>query len=110
MFTGYRIGSNAVRGTLEIVNQIDVGTMGMGDEKLNLWEGEEFTGNDLRRFIEDDSLHTLLWKSMRQHHEDIPLGRFKISYETVHLDLKLLADNVGFSKASGILEQHQGTS
>ena len=105
MFTGYRVGAHAVRGAFEILRQIESGTIALGQEEKCLWQGNEFTGEDLRRFIEDDSLHSLLWKSMVKTREVMPIGQFEVSYETLCLDLKLLSYNAGFSETSRMLEQ-----
>lgn len=98
MFSGYRVGTHAVRGALEIMRQIDSGTIAIGEEKKCLWQGIEFTGEDLRRFIEDDSLQSLLWKSMVKTREVMPIGQFEVSYETLYLNLELFSDNVGFRR------------
>lgn len=109
MFSGYRVGTHAVRGAFEIMRQIESGTIALGQEEKCLWQGAEFTGEDLRRFIENDSLHSLLWKSMVRTREVMPIGQFEVSCETLYFDLKLLADNAGFSETSRMLEQQLGT-
>jgi hypothetical protein len=91
------------------MRQIDSGTMTLGQEERCLWQGNQFTGEDLRRFIKDDSLHSLLWKSMVKTRRVMPIAQFEVSYETLYLDLKLLSDNVGFSETSRMLEQQPET-
>ena len=110
MFTGYRLEGHPVRGTFEILNFIDTGTVTLGNEHAKLWLGEKFTGEDLRRFLEDDILHSILWDSMVAHSDTTPIGRVDVTQETFHLDLIAFAKAMGFNEAVQILEKAQRES
>lgn len=100
MFLGHRINGHAVRGSREIVNQIHSGIVRMNDEEKCLWLDGDFTGEDLRRYIEEDTLIEPVWKAMLPTERTYPLKKYSIKQQSFALDMELLAQNWGFDKTA----------
>ena len=100
MFAGLRMHNHAVRGSFEIINQLESGVITMGEERLCLWQGDSFTGEDLRRYIEDDISYIPLWESIQDVKHVFPFGDYDLEYHTHYLDLKMVADKFGFTKTA----------
>lgn len=103
MFIGYRIDGHPVRGSLEMVNIIETGIVRMNDEVHMVWQGDKFTGNDLKRYIEQDTVTKPLFDSMKPHEIKKKFGINEVIQKTFVMDLEYLAKDLGFVKAQQII-------
>jgi len=100
MFIGLRINGHPVRGNFELENFIKEGTVTMGDESRCFWIDETFSGEDLRRFLEEDITYQLTWAAMKNYVMEYILDGGTLKEERMKLDMIDLADKFGFKKAS----------
>jgi hypothetical protein len=70
MFSGYRLNGHAVRGSYELVQFIKEGmVVGSKGDRVSLWTGENFTGEELRKYIVHDSVHKKIFQCMEPYVE-----------------------------------------
>lgn len=75
MFSGYRVNGHAVRGSHELASFIEQGTIaGSKGDRVNLWTGEKFTGEELRKYLVDDSVHKKIFSCMEPYVEKYQFG------------------------------------
>ena len=100
MFIGHRINSHPVRGSQEAKNIIVTGTIEMNDEKICLWQNDYFTGEDLRRYFDEDTMHQLTWDAMLPTEHTYCINKLSITQKSFALDMETLARNWGFDKTA----------
>jgi len=75
MFSGYRLNGHAVRGSYELTQFIKDGlVVGSTGDSVSLWTGDKFTGEELRIYIADDSVHKKLFSCMEPYVEKYQFG------------------------------------
>jgi hypothetical protein len=105
MFMGYRQAGHAVRGSYELMQFIEDGTVSIGEESLCYWSGDELSSDDLVRFLDEDITYTPRFESMVQYDQTYVFDKFAVEVETYKLDLRVLARKLGFSKSVSNLSQ-----
>lgn len=106
MFMGLRVNGHPVRGAYELEHFIDEGAAQMGEEVHKFWLGDSFTGEDLRRFLDDDITYLPQWKCLRSYDARFEFGACNVIVRHLYLDLVQLADEFGFTNAKqGLLDQ-----
>jgi hypothetical protein len=109
MFMGLRVQGHPVRGAYELEHFIDEGTISMGEESHRFWLGNSFTGDDLRRFLEDDITYQPQWSCLRNFEERYQFDGCTVLVERLYLDMLALADHFGFAKARVGLNEQQAS-
>lgn len=99
MFAGYRIGDHPIRGAFELDSFVSVGTVSMGDEERNLWQGSELTEDDLVAFLDGDLTMQPAWDSMEVIEQSYLFGDINVVVPTFRLNMLRLAKEYGFEKA-----------
>ena len=70
MFSGYRLNGHAVRGSYELAQFIKDGlVVGSKGDSVSLWTGDKFTGEELRKYLADDSVHKQIFACMEPYVE-----------------------------------------
>jgi hypothetical protein len=100
MFIGCRLRGHAVRSSFELEHFIDEGTISIGEESRCFWAGDSLTGEDLRRFFEEDLTYLPFWRVMRKIRETHMIGRRKVEVDGWRLDLLPLAEELGFTETA----------
>lgn len=103
MFLGHRVNGHAVRGIRDIITQIDSGIISMlvgieDIEEKRFWRGDNFSGEDLRRYIEEDTLIKPVWNAMLPTEKTYPLKEHSIKQKSFALNLELLAKGLEYEK------------
>lgn len=107
MFMGLRENGHPVRGAYELEHFVDDGTTAMGDEFYRFWQGANFTGEDLRQFLEEDITYHPQWKCLVSHDAKYEFDGCTVLVGHIHINLPCLAEHFGFEKAKqGLTEQH----
>ena len=104
MFMGYRLGNNAVRGSFELANFVETGTHVMGDETRCFWAAPTPCGEDLRAFIEEDTVYKLIWGAMEEYQEDYTFGACRVTLTSFRLWARRMAELLGFTKVAAEIE------
>ncbi len=107
MFMGLREEGHPVRGAYELEHFVDEGTIAMGEEIHHFWQGANFGGDDLRRFLESDITYQAQWNCLLNHDAKYEFDDCTVVVGHLHLDLPSLADHFGFEKAKQGLEEQQ---
>jgi len=105
MFTGYRVGSHPVRGSLEFINFIETGNIGFQNEKLCLWQENKFTGNDLVEYLKNDILHKILWKGVIKESISYDYGKYTLREDIYALNSLTIAKECGFKETVKKIEE-----
>jgi predicted HAD superfamily phosphohydrolase len=105
MFMGYRIGRNAVRGSFELSHFVEEGTHSMGDETKCFWAGPTITAEDLRRFIEDDTVYRFIWGAMEEYEQTYKFGRLRVVWPSFRMWPRRLAELLGFPKVAAAIAE-----
>ena len=91
MFNGYTDGQHHVRSFHELFNFLDSGKIEIRDndrvEEINLWENEEITEKDIYDFIENSTLHKLIFESFSSQNNEMKLKKYNITFETFEFEL-----------------------
>jgi hypothetical protein len=105
MFMGYRIGRNAGRGSFELAHFVEEGTHSMGDEEKCFWGGSTITAEDLRAFIEDDTVYRVMWDAMEEYDQVYKFGRLRVVCPSFRLWPRRLAELLGFRETAAAIQE-----
>ncbi len=106
MFMGLRVNGHPVRGNYELEHFVADGTVSMADESRSFWLGTTFTGEDLRRFLEEDVTYRPQWNAMTRFTARYVWDDCTVEVERVSQSMLALAEELGFERAKAtILEQ-----
>jgi hypothetical protein len=86
MFNGYAIRGNPVRQAYEMTNIILDGTITVGTDILRVWQSEEFTPEDLLRYLAGTTTHHDFFASMEPRDVTYPLGSDDLTFSTFTLN------------------------
>jgi len=103
MLLGFRVNGHPVRGNYELEHFVKEGTIRMANEERCFWLGQSFTGQDLRRFLEEDITYQHAWSAMKSVVFRYLLDGCTIDVERMTLDMIAAADNLGFKQTKEIL-------
>lgn len=106
MFMGLRLNGHPVRGNYELEHFLADGTVSMADETRSFWLGKTFTGEDLRRFLEEDVTYQPQWNAITRFTARYVWDDCTVEVERVSKSMLALAEQLGFERAkAAILEQ-----
>jgi len=106
MFMGLREKGHPVRGAYDLEHFLADGTYSMGEETHRFWLGDALTGEDLRRYFEDDLTYQPLWACLRGFEAEYQFDGLKVFIPHLYLDSLALADHFGFEGAKqGLMDQ-----
>jgi hypothetical protein len=97
MFPGLRLDGHAVRASYEMANFIASGTIMIAGNEVRLWSGADFSGEDLRRYIEEDLLQRPTFDSMADCTEEYVFGESVFRWKTYVLNMEALAQQWGLT-------------
>ena len=100
MFTGHREGGHPVRGLFELAQFIHSGKIIIHDQIVNLWAGDKFTSEDLRRYLEEDSGHLKFFNALVEDKKTLLFGEFSISSSRYVLPFAAIAEQFGVQISS----------
>lgn len=86
MFNGYTIRGNPVRQAYEMINIIQDGTITVGTDILRVWQSDEFSPEDLLRYLAGSTTHHDLFASMEPRDVTYPLGSDEMTFSTFILN------------------------
>ena len=98
---------HAVRGYYELERFLTSGTVAMGEERYNHWEGNEFAVNDLYDELLKDTTYLPFWECMSPITETYLFAECRVLVSRRPLDMLALADRMGFKVACEELIRQQ---
>lgn len=108
MFMGFRGLGHPVRNPYELKHFVEEGTFCMDTESVCLWLGNEFTGEDLRRYLEEDTTYHPQWDSLVTWSASYHFANCCVLVDHLSLDIMKLAQHFGLEKAiNGMKQQHE---
>lgn len=105
MYSGFRSGEHPVRGAYELIGFIDEGTTCLGEETRSSWLGDEFTGEDLRRFFDEDLTYRPRWEAMHSFKAEYRFEKANVVTTRMVLNQGEAAENFGFEGAAKMFEE-----
>jgi hypothetical protein len=97
MFPGLRLEGHAVRASYEMANFITTGTIIIAGNEVRLWSGPSFSGEDFRRYIQEDLLHRPAFDAMEDCTEEYVFGESVFRCKTYVLNMVALARQWGLT-------------
>lgn len=101
-FSGYRHNGHPVRGSGEILTQIEDGVVSLNGKQICLWPNGTFTGEHLWRYLEEDTLHCPYLQATFPLEQDHRYGEKNILFTAHYVETETLQKN--FRTAYGIDE------
>ena len=111
MFSGYRLNGHAVRGSYELVQFIKEGiVVGSKGNHISLWTGENFTGEELRKYIVHDSVHKEIFRCMEPYIEKFQFDDKWLHIHSYCLNMYDLYKLLGFDVPEEFVNAEQRNS
>ena len=66
VFNGYVVGDHPVRPAYELMNMVSEGRIGVGEESVRVWRGEDFEPQDLVDYLEGTTIHADFFDALEE--------------------------------------------
>jgi hypothetical protein len=95
MLSGSTYGSHPVRALFELGSFLNSGEVTLLRQTVRVIQGTQVVGEDLRAYIEGDSLHARMLSAMAPHDLAYKIGNVTVVRRTFALDLLRVAGEFG---------------
>lgn len=104
MFVGLRLDGHPVRGAAELLSFVEVGTIEICGDKYFGWRGDRCTGLDLRKYLEEDTVHGHYWRAMEHYYSNFIFPECKVRVPHFRLNAMKLVESLGLTVAQEYLD------
>lgn len=100
MFAGYKCEGHPVRGNIELLNQLTVGKIVLIEREYKTWKAQDFSEDDLWRFLKDDITYQPVWSSVASHKRSYNFQAQEVIFESYAFDMEMLSKNIQLEECS----------